>query len=433
MNYKEAKTYLQEASKSGITLGLDSIKNLLQELGNPQDALKFIHIAGTNGKGSVLAYTSTILELAGYKTGRYISPTVQTYRERIQVNRTNISKRDFCAGLSTIKKAIEKMTNQGLPHPSIFEIETALGFWHFKNQGCDIVIMETGMGGATDATNIIKNPLACIFTTVSRDHMEFLGDTIADLTHAKAGIIKPGAHLIYGKLPEESLKILKNLAQPHQNAQHMPDWESIVMQKQKSPDAAATFTQTFNYKEINDITIHLLGEHQITNAILSIEAVKSLRDRGFPITDEQIKAGLAATNWFGRITVIKEKNPTIILDGAHNQEAMAALAKTLKKLFPTKTIIGVMGVFKDKEIDNMLAEIKPLIHKIHAISLPDAKRTLEAKELATHIKQAGILAETHKTLESAMETAIKEAEVLVVFGSLSHLDDAQNWVYESRK
>ena len=422
MTYQAARDYINEASKSGITLGLDGIKNLLAELGNPQADLKFIHIAGTNGKGSVLAYVSTILETAGYKTGRYISPTVQTYRERIQINRTNISKTDFCEGVATIKKAIDKMIEQGKNPPSVFEIETSLGFLYFKKQACDIVVMETGMGGATDATNVISNTLACIFTTVSRDHTEFLGDSIADLTQAKAGIIKPGAQLIIGKLPEESQRLIKALAQPFGNTLHVPEWDDIVIQKQ------SLFTQTFSYQQMSEITIHLLGGHQITNAILAIEAIKSLKAHGIHITDTQIKAGLSATKWFGRISVIQKENPIIIADGAHNQEAIKALAQTLKNHFPNKKIKGIMGVFKDKEIDAMLAEIKPVISEIHAIDLPDVTRSLKAEDLAKHLMQANIITSVHESLEMAMESVITSADVVVVFGSLSHLNDALTWV-----
>ena len=426
MNYEEARDYIKQASKSGITLGLESIRNLLEELGNPQDDLKFIHIAGTNGKGSVLAYVSTILETAGYKTGRYLSPTVQSYRERIQINRTNISKADFCAGMSEIKKAIQKMISQGKAQPSVFEIETALGFLHFKNQACDIVVMETGMGGLTDATNVVSNTLACVFTTVSRDHMEFLGDSIAELTHAKAGIIKPNAHLILGKLPLESKGIIKALAQSHGNTIHVPEWKNLVIH-QENP----SFTQTFSYKQIDDVTIHLLGAHQITNAILAIEVVKSLATHGIKISDAQIKTGLSETRWFGRVSVVKEKNPTIILDGAHNQEAAQALAQTLKDLFGAQKIIGIMGVFKDKEIAEILAEVKPVINEIYATSLPDKQRGLPAKDLATYIKQAGIKTDTYEYLEDALEMATKKADVVVVFGSLSHLSDALKWVKQA--
>ena len=422
MTYQEAKLYIKESSKSGITLGLDSIKNLLRELGNPQDDLKFIHIAGTNGKGSVLAYISTIMEVAGYKTGRYISPTVEDYRERIQINRTNISKNDFTLQLSRIKKAIERMLENKLPHPSVFEIETALGFLYFKEQGCDIVIMETGMGGVTDATNIIQNTLVSIFTSISRDHMEYLGNTIADLTRAKAGIIKKESSVVYGGLPKVSENIIIKTANHFNCSIFFADFTDVTTQKSKR------FTQMFSYRGLDDVTIQLLGKHQIENATLAIEAVRALQ--GFNITDNQIKKGLSDTKWFARVTIVKEHNPVIVIDGAHNQGAVRALAKTLADLFPTEKIVGVMGVFKDKEINEMLAEIKPIIDKIHAISLPDEKRTLSADALAGYILDAKIEADSHYTIKNALDIAVTEAEVVVVFGSFSFLKKASKYVYE---
>jgi len=427
MTYQEARLFIEEAAKSGITLGLNSIKNLLNELGNPQDDLKFIHIAGTNGKGSVLAYVSTIMEIAGYKTGRYISPTVESYRERIQVNKTNISKEDFTLQLSKIKNAINRILKNDLPHPSVFEIETALGFLHFKEQGCDIVVMETGMGGVSDATNIVQNTLISIFTSISRDHMEFLGDTIADLTRAKAGIIKAGGSIVYGRLPEESVEIINTSAECFRNSIYFADLKEITINKPEQ-----RFTQKFSYKGLDDITIQLLGKHQIENAILAIEAIRGLQNQGFSISDEQIKTGLSETKWFARVTVVKEDDPVIIVDGAHNQDAVRALTETLAEMFPTEKIVGVMGVFKDKEINEMLAEIKPVISKIHGISLPDEKRTLPAEVLTEFIRKAGIQADSHDTLEDALDAAVRDAGsdgVIVVFGSLSYLGKASKCIY----
>jgi len=423
MTYQEARLYIEEVANTGIVLGLDRIKSLLRELGNPQDSLKFIHIAGTNGKGSVLAYISTITEVAGYKTGRYTSPTVESYREKIQVNRTNISRANFVLQLSKIKKAIDRMLEAGLPHPSVFEIETALGFLHFKEQGCDIVIMETGMGGVMDATNIIQKTLVSVFTSISRDHMEFLGDTIADLTRAKAGIIKKGSCVIYGRLPEESEEIIKFTAQRFDNPIRIACLNDIIIQKKHSK-----YTQKFSYKGLESITIHLLGKQQLENAALAIEAVRSLQGRGFDITDDQIKKGLAETRWFARITVVKEKDPVVIVDGAHNQDSVRALAETLLDLFPTEKIVGVMGIFKDKEVEEMLVEIKSVVSKIHAISLPDEKRTLKAEDLKQLAFEMGIEAESYATLSDALSVAMDEAEVIVVFGSLSYLRDVLKYI-----
>lgn len=423
VNYTEARQYIEEAAKAGITLGLDSIKNLLNELGNPQDDLKFIHIAGTNGKGSVLAYISTIMEIAGYKTGRYISPTVQSYRERIQINRTNISREDFALQLSKVKNAIDNMLDKGLSHPSVFEIETALGFLHYKQENCDIVVIETGMGGLTDATNIIKNTLVSVFTSVSRDHMQFLGNTIADLTRAKAGIIKEDSHVVYGKLPSESEEIIKATSGRFGSPIHVVNFADIVVQK-----TTHQFIQNFSYQALDDIVIHLLGKHQIENAGLAIEAVRSLEGRDFDITDDSIKKGLAETRWFARVTIVKETDPVIIVDGAHNQDAVRALAQTLSNLFPTEKVMGVMGVFKDKEIKEMLAEIKHIMSKIHTLSLPDENRTLTAEELKQRVLEAGIKAESHDTLSGALSAATSEAEVVVVFGSLSYLGGVVKYI-----
>lgn len=416
VNYTEARQYIEEAAKLGITLGLDSIKNLLNELGNPQDDLKFVHIAGTNGKGSVLAYISTIMEVAGYKTGRYISPTVQSYRERIQINSVNIPRNDFALQLSKIKTAIKGLLARGLPHPSVFEIETALGFLYFKQENCDIVVMETGMGGLTDATNVIQNTLLAVFTSISRDHMEFLGDTIAVLTREKAGIIKADSHVVFGKLPPESKEIIKTTSERFKNPIHMANLNEVSIQKSEH-----RFTQLFSYKGLEDIVIHLLGTHQIENATLAIEAVRALQGQGFDITDDQIKRGLAKTRWFARVTVVKENDPVIIIDGSHNQDAVRALAKTLADLFPTEQITGVMGVFKDKEIKEMLAVIQPIMSSIHTISLPDERRTVTAEELKHYVLEAGIKAQSHDTFLAALNAAKKDAEVIVIFGSLSYL------------
>lgn len=419
MTYEQARQYIEMMSKAGIVLGLESIKNLLAELGNPQDDLKFVHLAGTNGKGSTLAFISTILEIAGYKTGRYVSPTVQSYRERIQINRTNITKTDFAAGLLQIKKAVETMRAKGLPQPSVFEIETALGFLYFKEQGCDIVVMETGMGGVTDATNIVRNTLVAVITSVSRDHMEFLGDTIADLTRAKVGIIKPDSHIVHGELPSEALEIIRNF----DNKCHILNKNDLIIQK--SPKK---YTQIFNYQNMQNLKINLLGQHQIENAALAILTIQSLQEQGFVITDEHIKQGLAATEWYARITVVKEKNPTIIVDGAHNQDSVRKLAETLAELFPTEQIVAVMGVFKDKEIAEILTEIKPVISKIHALTLPDEKRTMQADDLARLAVANGIEAESHATLASALTKAIGEAEVVVAFGSFSYLGNVLKYI-----
>ena len=196
MTYKEARVYLDEVSKYGSVLGLDTIRGLLRELGNPQDDLKFIHIAGTNGKGSVLAYTSTILSEAGYRTGRYVSPTVVSYLERIQIDGKWIPEDEFAELVEEVKKAIARMEARGEASPTVFEAETAVAFLYFREKRCDLVVLETGLGGLLDATNIVKNTELAVFASISRDHMGFLGETLEEIAANKAGIIKPGCTVV---------------------------------------------------------------------------------------------------------------------------------------------------------------------------------------------------------------------------------------------
>ena len=211
MNYREARVYLEKLSKYGSVLGLDNMKALLERLGNPQDSLRLIHISGTNGKGSVLAYISTVLQTAGYKTGRYISPTLFSYRERIQVDGIKIEKDALSRNITCIAKAVFEMREKGEGNPTVFEVETALAFMYFKEKKCDVAVIETGLGGALDATNIIKKPLLEIITPISMDHVGILGNTIVDIANQKAGIIKDNTDVITSFQKEPAMNVIKNM------------------------------------------------------------------------------------------------------------------------------------------------------------------------------------------------------------------------------
>ena len=211
MNYEEAREYLDQVSKGGSVLGLDNMRELLKRLENPQDSLKFVHISGTNGKGSVLAYVSTVFKEAGYRTGRYISPTLFSYREKIQVNESFIGREDLARLTEEVKKAAEEMQNSGKGFPTIFEIETALAFLYFAEQKCDIVILETGLGGALDATNVITTSVMEVITSISMDHMEFLGDTLGKIALQKAGIIKPHTSVVSAVQDMEAMEVIRDV------------------------------------------------------------------------------------------------------------------------------------------------------------------------------------------------------------------------------
>jgi len=248
--------------------------------------------------------------------------------------------------------------------------------------------------------------------------MDFLGDTIEDLTNAKVGIIKKNTHVVFGNLPNESISIIKEKSKIFDNPIHQINKNDIIIQNPHDK-----YTQVFDFQHVKEIKLNMIGKHQIENASLAIMASWVLREHGFAISDGQIKDGLRNTEWFARMTVVKKENPIIIIDGAHNEDSVRVLAKTLKELFPKEKISGIMGVFKDKEVEVMLHEIKSVLSDLHTISLPEKKRTLTAEALAELAVTIGIKAKSHETTESALNAALKNTDVLVAFGSFSYLNE----------
>lgn len=417
MNYKEARVYLDEMSKYGSVLGLDSIRNLLRELHNPQEDLRFVHIAGTNGKGSVLAYTSTVLSEAGIKTGRYISPTVVSYLERIQIDGENIAQEVFAHLTQEVKEAVTRMVIKGEVSPTVFELESAIAFLYFKQENCDIVVLETGLGGALDATNIITNTLVAAFTSISRDHMGFLGDSLQEITQTKAGIIKQGCSVVTTAQKEEVLHILMQAAEVYSCPLYVTQLEQVEM-------IQATYEgQRFVYRDMPQMEIHLAGHHQMENALTAIEIIEALRQKGFTISEDALVRGLQKTVWKGRFTCIAD-NPLFIIDGAHNEDAARCLADTIKSYLRGRRLIFIIGVFKDKEYNKILSITAPLASVVYTISLPDTQRTLSAEALKDAAKVYCAHVYAVKSIEEAVVQAQREAQkedVIVAFGSLSYL------------
>lgn len=298
MTYEEARAFINDTAKYGYVLGLDTERELLRRLGNPQDDLKFVHIAGTNGKGSTLAYISTILKEAGYKVGRYISPTIFDYRERIQVNEKYITKEAVARLAEMVEAAGQAMLAEGLHHPTAFEVETAMAFLYFKEMNCDLVVLECGMGGLTDATNVVKTTVVSVFAEIGMDHMGFLGNTVEEIAGVKAGIIKPGTIAVStAQRPEVSAVLQKTCAEK--------DTEYREVRKSDIKDVRYVFeNQTFTYKEETKLKPGLTGSWQIDNAALAVEAVQALRDCGWNISDEALRKGLTETVWQGRFTTV---------------------------------------------------------------------------------------------------------------------------------
>lgn len=327
--------FMDELKKSGIVPGLGSIKELCRRLGNPQDAFPCIHIAGTNGKGSVLAYLSTVYKTAGYRVGAFSSPAVFKSRETIRVDGKNMTKKAYTEGLGKIKEAVEAIKADGLPAPTAFEAEVALAFLYFADKKCDIVILEAGMGGREDATNLITRTLAAVLMPIGMDHMQFLGGTLDKIAYQKAGIIKKGCVAVSAAQQEEAAAEIRKEAEK----QGCSLFFATVPEKKKY----GLKKQRFNYRDAfgtlyKDMEITIPGVCQAENAAVAIEVVEALnRQKSFYVSDENLRRGLLETSWPGRFEVLREK-PYFVIDGAHNEPAAKNLCNLCLPTFQIKEL-----------------------------------------------------------------------------------------------
>lgn len=469
MKFTEAMDFIEECNKAGIVPGLDSIKELCKRVGNPQDELRFIHIAGTNGKGSTLAYMSTILKCAGYRTGRYISPTIVTYLERFQVNGKVISQKLFAELAGKVKEACDAMTAEGFPHPTAFEVETAIAFLYFLEKRCDIVVLECGMGGREDATNLIKTTFMEVFAHIDMDHMQFLGETLEAIAAEKAGIIKPHTVVVSGKQHEIVYKVLQEKSK-EQNAKYtaltaediskikysvkgqsfeyckdsnvqpddMPDASKLESMGDMNrsgdiPDASklesmgdkskleAMNANTKSEKKGKGqaayvrFTTPLLGTHQVDNAATAVLAMKTLD--GMIASGHELCKGLNKRISDGTIQKgllettwqarlqIVGKKPLFIIDGAHNPDAALRLKESMDIYFQDKRKIFIMGMFRDKAVRDVIDIMCPLADMVMTIATPNNPRAMSAVELAKEVSEVCPNVTSLDSVEEAMEMA----------------------------
>ena len=419
MNYEEARVYLDEVSKYGSVLGLDNMRELLGRLGNPQDDLKFIHISGTNGKGSALSYMSTILSGAGFRTGRYISPTLYAYRDRIQVDGVMIDRESLAALVTVVKEAVDAMEAENKGNPTVFEVETALSFLYFKEQKCDIVVLETGLGGTLDATNVVKTTVMEMISSIGMDHMEFLGGTLQEIAENKAGIIKPHTWVVSAEQDPKAAEVIKRVCREK-------DCKLSVVDPDAFQDVHYGYEkQTFTYKNWKDVEITLAGTYQVTNAALALEAVEALRKLGYSLTEEQVRKGMKAAFWRGRFSVI-HKNPVVVIDGAHNPAAAKVLKDSLETYFQGKNLHFIMGVFADKDYQSVIEMTAPLAKHIITIETPGNPRALSAVKLKEAVEKVNPSVEAAGSIREAVEKSMKNTQkddVIAAFGSLSFLGE----------
>ena len=420
MTEKETFSYIKTLTPLGCHPGLSGISELCRRLGNPQDNLKFIHIAGTNGKGSILAMLSETLTICGYKTGRYISPTVTDYRERFQINGRMISKRLLCEYVEKLKTQCEEMVQAGFSHPTPFEFETALAFLYFKEKNCDIVVLETGLGGREDATNIIKTPLVSVISSISMDHMGFLGTSLSEIAGNKAGIIKKGVPVVCGLQKQEALKEIERICK-EKNA------PLFSVNKNEAKLLSGTDKGIrFTYKNYKRMKLSLMGVYQLENAALALETIDCLKSNEiFSLPEEKIRLAFERVSWPARFEKIAKK-PDFYIDGAHNEGAVGALVQTIEFYFTNRKIIYIMGVLKDKEYDRMIQLSYPYADSIITVKTPDNERALEAYELAKAVSLRHQKVTAADGLEEAVEMAYLmagEDGVIIAFGSLSYLGE----------
>lgn len=424
MKYQEAVEYIESLSKYGIKPGLETIRELCRRVGNPQDGLEFVHIAGSNGKGSTLALVSSVLKCAGYKVGRYISPTIFEYRERIQVGDRSITQKRLCELTEQLKLVCEEMVADGFHHPTPFEFETAMAFLYFKETAVDMVLLETGMGGRGDATNLITTTRVAVLASISMDHMQYLGNTMEKIAGEKAGIIKPGCLVVSQQQEEEAAEVIRRECE--EKGAELTFVNKGLLKRVRY----ALSGQTLHYGSYKDVKVQLMGTYQTENAMLALEVVEALKKSGMEISDDAVYAGMNQAKWPGRFQVIGKK-PYFVVDGAHNEDAAKKLAESIDFYFTNKRIIFIMGILRDKEYEKIIRHTVGLADQIITVKTPNNPRAMDSYELASEIAKVHGSVTAAASLEEAVELAYLLAgrdDVIVAFGSLSYLGALINLV-----
>lgn len=413
MTYDEATHFIKFFKRFGSKPGLENISKLCELLDNPQDTFNCIHVAGTNGKGSTCSMIASIYNCAGYKTGLFISPHLDSYLDSIKINGEIVSKDMFTSAVSLVKDCLDNIPD-GIDNATEFEILTAVAFLLFSKAGCDIVVLEVGLGGRLDATNVIKNPLACVITSISLDHTDILGDTVEKIAYEKCGIIKSdGIVISYPNQYGSAFKVIKKSASLKNNLLFVPDTKLL------SSVANSLYGTQVIYRGL-PLFIPLVGRHQILNCLTAVETVCALREyRDISVKDEDIIKGIKDTSLPARQEVLHIK-PYILLDGAHNPDGIKMLADTIKDSLSGKRVAIIMGMLKDKDFETCVSLIANLCTMFIAIQ-PESVRALKNTELARVARKYLSNVDVCDDYAEALKTAALhcgEDGAIVICGSL---------------
>lgn len=422
MDFLEAQNYLEKVrSQKGIVLGLDTMRHLMAKLNNPQDKVKFIQIAGTNGKGSTAAYLTSILSEAGIKVGRYTSPAVFSSTEQYFACGSCISESEYAKGMTAVAEAAASLDGET---PTAFEQETALAFWYFAKKGCELAILEAGLGGDMDATNIVTTTVCSIITSISMDHCRILGNKISEIAAHKAGIIKPGAPVICIEQKEDAMEPIRAAAKAADTPLyevHRDEVRQIFSDKRES---------IVFFREFENLHLKMLGSCQPENAALAVQAA-SVLSRSYPIEKKHIYDGIEKTRWSGRFE-LHSGSPDIILDGAHNPDGIRRLRESVNQMFGAVPICYVCGVLADKDYEKEIEILFGRASNVFTVT-PPSPRAMKSTDLKVAIKerfpQLKVTSfDSEDGIEKAMEAAVSQNNPVVVCGTLTILARVKEWM-----
>ena len=409
MNAEQAIAYIHSVCWKGSIPGLGRTRNLLDLLGNPQKQLKYVHIAGTNGKGSTAAMTASILQQAGYKVGLYTSPYIYRFNERMQINGEPIADEELAEITAWVKPFAQSMEES----PTEFELVSCIAFEYFKRNACDIVVLEVGMGGALDSTNVIDCPEVAVITNIGLDHTDVLGKTVEEIAKTKAGIFKPGCDAVVYRSSESVEAVFEQVAAELNISLTKADFEGITLLSH------GLTGQVFDCGTRFGLELPLLGDHQLHNAATVLSVIDRLIARGWKISEENIREGMRTVSWPGRFDVMQQ-DPLFIIDGGHNPQCIEALVKNIQDYLADRKVIVLTGVLADKDYADMYRPVMPLVEEFVCITPPNPRK-LDATLLAQYLVEAGAKATPCESIEAGVATAKEKAGkdgVVLCFGSL---------------
>ncbi|MCY6356424.1 bifunctional folylpolyglutamate synthase/dihydrofolate synthase [Clostridium sp. ZS2-4] len=433
MNYSDAMKYIEETAKFSIKLGLSRTEKILELLGNPHEKLKCVHIAGTNGKGSTTSMIASILKEAGYKVGMYTSPFIEEFEERIQINGVNIDKAELAEVITKVSKAIDEVVELGYDNPTQFEIITCAGLLYFYEKKVDFAVIEVGLGGRLDSTNVIT-PILSVITSISYDHIDILGDTLSKIASEKAGIIKENVPVVLYPQEREAEEIIQKVCNDKdcQLINVKKDYVKFLGCTETEKDGECKILQNITVQgqsDVYDISLSLLGKHQLLNCAVAIYVIEALKQQGIAIDKMHIIKALSKVKWMGRFEIMKT-NPIVVIDGAHNIDAILKLKESVEAYIKYDSLILILGILADKQVKDIVKTLAPMAKKVICVT-PHSDRAEIADKLKLEVEKYNIQCEAVEDYSEAYKLGLKycsKNDLLLISGSLYMIGDMRKIV-----